>query len=311
MNSNQQAHRTKSAARAVALALSAGAAATLCAVSASANERHRAGPEWGAGELVIAGGGCPIETPDTRSVMFASGRDGGAGSFDIWVIDRPALDGEWSEPKNLAGPVNTADADFCPAPYGRTLYFVSSRAHPEACGGADIYVTRQSPAGDWSEPTHLPCAPEGPNTAATERSPSLVETRYGTFLFFSTAGAGGDDDIHVSVQNLDDGNFGPGHVVHGLSKPEYDDQMPTVRAKPTGGFEVTFNSNRPGTEDDPAYGGQDVYWSRARFLPFWWSTPTNAGANVNTDANETRASLSVDLQRLYVGRGDIYVSERE
>jgi hypothetical protein len=241
--------------------------------------------------------------------MFASGRSGGAGGTDIWVIDRPAVDGGWSEPKNLPWPVNSSAADFCPSPLGRTLYFVSDR-DPDACGGADIYVTRQSPAGDWAEPVHLPCAPEGPNTAATERSPSLVETWYGTFLFYSTAGPGGDDDIHVSILGFD-GTFGPGYVVRDLSTPGYQDQMPTVRARAKSGFEITFNSDRPGTSRNPAFGGQDAYWARARFLPFWWSTARNAGPNVNTAANETRASLSVDLQRLYVGRGDIYVSERQ
>ena len=108
-----------------------------------------------------------------------------------------------------------------------------------------------------------------------------------------------------------DGTFGPGSVVHALSRPGYQDQMPTVRARASGGFEVTFNSDRPGTSWNPAYGSQDAYWSRARFLPLWWSTPRNAGPNVNTAANETRASLSADLMRLYVGRGDIFVSERE
>lgn len=293
--------------------LTAAATATLCSSIASADgnsyQRNRA-PRWNAGELVIAGGGCPIETPDAQSLMFASGRPGGSGDIDVWVIDRPDLDGDWSEPKNLPGPVNSQGADFCPSPVGRTLYFVSTREHPEACGGADIYMTRQSPAGDWAEPTHLPCAPAGPNTAATERSPSLVEAWYGTYLFYSTAGVGGDDDIFVSIQGKD-GRFGPGHVVRDLSKPGYQDQMPTVRARPHNGFEVTFNSDRPGTHRHPAFGGQDAYWAQARYLPFWWSTARNAGPNVNTEANETRASLSVDLQRLYVGRGDIYVSERK
>ena len=267
-------------------------------------------PEWSPGELVIQGGGCPIETPDARSLMFASGRPGGQGNIDIWVIDRAEVGGDWSAAKNLPEPVNSTAADFCPAPLGRTLFFVSSRAHPEACGGADIYMTRQSPAGEWAEPVHLPCAPDGPNTAATERSPSFVETRYGSFLFYSTAGSAGDDDIHVSIMDAD-GNFGHGHVVEDLSTAGYQDQMPTVRARSSHGFEVTFNSDRPGTLGNPAFGGQDAYWARASLLPFWWSAPRNAGPNVNTAANETRASLSADLQRLYVGRGDIYVSERE
>jgi hypothetical protein len=303
--------RGKAAAiRNLALGLSGGAALALCAQSAAADTGPGRAPDWTPGELVVKGGGCPIETPDAQSLMFASGRSGGNGDIDIWVIDRPSVDGEWGEAKNLPGPVNSTAADFCPAPVGRTLFFVSARSGPNACGGGDIYMSRQSPAGDWAEPVHLPCAPDGPNTAATERSPSLIETWYGTFLFYSTAGPGGDDDILVSTMDSD-GSFGPGRVVEDLSMPGVQDQMPTVRARRAGGFELTFNSDRPGTGWNPAFGGQDAYWSRAYFLPYWWSAPRNAGPNVNTDANETRASLSADLQRLYVGRGDIYVSERK
>jgi hypothetical protein len=54
-----------------------------------------------------------------------------------------------------------------------------------------------------------------------------------------------------------------------------------------------------------------VYWAQSSFLPFWWSVPRNAGPGVNTAADETRASLSADRRRLYVGRGNIFVSERQ
>jgi WD40-like Beta Propeller Repeat len=296
--------------RTASVGLVSGLILALAAEPASADYRPGQPPVWGPGELVVQGGGCPIETPDALSLMFASGRSGGSGDIDIWVIDRSAIDGVWSNPKNLPDPVNSSAADFCPAPVGRNLFFVSARAHPDACGGGDIYMSRQSPAGDWGQPVHLPCAPEGPNTAATERSPSFIETWYGTFLFYSTSGPGGDDDIHVSFMRSD-ATFGPGHVVEALSMPGVQDQMPTVREHSGSGFEVTFNSDRPGTYRNRAFGGQDAYWSRASFLPYWWSEPRNAGPNVNTADNETRASLSVDLQRLYVGRGDIYVSERE
>jgi hypothetical protein len=240
--------------------------------------------------------------------MVASGRPGGLGDLDIWALDRSAVGEPWSDPKHLAAPVNSAAADFCPAPLQRSLFFVSARPHSEACGGGDIYLTRQSPAGDWSEPIHLPCAPNGPNTAGTERSPSFVETWYGTFLFYSTneGVANADEDIYVSVME-DDGHFGRGYVVSALSTSDFQDQMPTVRQL-GGGFAITFNSDRP---DDKAAGGQDAYYATAAFLPFWWSKPQNAGPNVNTAGNETRASLSFDGERLYVGRGDVYVSERQ
>ncbi len=296
--------------RSLALLAASFMAMLLQTPAALADASAAKGPSWGPGQLALQGGGCPIETPDARSLMFASGRPGGFGNIDIWTVDRSEVGAEWSVAKNLPEPINSDAADFCPSPLGRTLYFVSTRVHAGACGGADIYVSRQSPAGDWSEPEHLPCAPEGPNTAATERSPSLIESKRGTFLFFSTAGEAGDDDIFVSTARAD-GSFGPGELVRRLSTTGYQDQMPTVRKRNHSNFEITFNSDRPGTDDNPAYGGQDAYWAQARVLPFWWSKPRNAGSNVNTLANETRASLSVDLQRLYVGRGDIYVSERE
>lgn len=271
-------------------------------------------PRWGPQTFVIAGAGCPIETPDGLSLMVASGRAGGMGGNDIWVIDRAAVGAQWSEPKNLPMPINSTKADFCPAPVARSLYFVSNRSDPTRgipCGGdadgGDIYFSRQSPAGDWSEPVHLPCAADGgPNTPGTERSPSFIKTWYGTFLFFSTNGgvAGAKEDIFVSILR-DDGQFGHGQLVAALSTPD-EDQMPTVR-QINGKFEITFNSNRPGAIN----GSQDAYHARAAILPFWWSKPVNAGPNVNTSANETRASLSSDGRRLYVGRGDVFVSERQ
>lgn len=283
-------------------------------LTSAAYADHRS--QWSPGQLVVAGAGCPIETSDGLSLMVASGRAGGLGGLDIWVLDRPAVGAAWSAPKNLPAPINSPAAEFCPAPFERSLYFVSTEANTGApCGGSadggDIYLSRQSPAGDWSEPVHLPCAPNGPNTPGTERSPSFIEAWYGTFLFYSTneGVANADDDIYVSVMN-DNGQFGRGYVVPALSTPDYQDQMPTVRAL-GGTFEITFNSDRPGTSSDPAFGLQDAYLSRAIALPFWWSKPQNAGPNVNTSLSETRASLSWDGKRLYVGRGDVYVSERK
>lgn len=298
------------------VALCAGGSALLLSFAANADYWKKP-PSWTQGQLVLTGAGCPIETPDGLSLMIASGRPGGLGDLDIWTIDRAAVGAPWSAPKPLPAPINSPAADFCPAPFARSLYFVSARPNPEegcgapgVVGGAgDIYLSRQSPAGDWSQPVHLPCAPNGPNTPGVERSPSLVETWYGTFLFYSTnAGvAGAKEDIYVSVMGAD-GNFGRGWVVSALSTPDFQDQMPTVRAADDGTFAITFNSDRP---DPKAAGGQDAYYATALFLPFWWSKPQNPGPTVNTAANETRASLSWDLKRFYVGRGDVYVSERK
>jgi hypothetical protein len=109
-----------------------------------------------------------------------------------------------------------------------------------------------------------------------------------------------------------DGAFGPGRVIRSLST-DYDDFMPNVRKLDNGVFEIVFNSNRPtwGYGNKPANGGQDVYSSASLFVGGTWSMPVNLGPNVNTAADETRATLSDDGKRLHFGRsGDIYVSKR-
>jgi hypothetical protein len=127
------------------------------------------------------------------------------------------------------------------------LFFVSERLDngtpTPPCGGGDMYLSRQSPAGGWSAPAMLKCAPEGPNSTGGERSPAPVETWFGTFLFYSSNGGSGDHDIYMSRMGPD-GTFGPGRVVKELST-EFEDIMPNVRARDDGSFEIVFSSNRP------------------------------------------------------------------
>jgi hypothetical protein len=256
--------------------------------------------------------GCPIETADGLSILFASNRPGGAGGNDIWASDRETVGSPWQAPRNLGDPINSAAADFCPTPVGRSLFFVSERVDngtaTPPCGGGDIYLSRQSPAGGWSAPVMLKCAPEGPNFTGGERSPSLVKTWFGTFLFYSSNGGSGDSDIYMSRMGAD-GNFGPGKVVRELST-EFEDIMPNVRARDDGSFEIVFSSNRP-VRGKTAPANQDVYISQSWWLTGGWSAPRNLGDAINTAGVEQRATLSADGKRMYFGRdGDIFVSRR-
>ncbi len=278
-------------------------------------------PSWQPAVPVVAvnttfAEGCPIETRDGLSLLFASTR-GGLGTNDIWAADRADIAAPWGAPRKLEAPISLdGPADFCPNPFGRSLLFVSDRPGAGTCGAAaggagDIYLSRQSPAGGWSEPVHLACAPDGPNTPGAERSPSIIETWYGTFLFYSTNGPAGDNDIFVSRMRSD-GTFGAGRVVESLSSPS-DDLMPNVRERQQGGFEIVFNSNRPSKECESigSCGSQDVFTSVTWFLPGPWAQPVNLGSAINTAGAEQRATLSHDGRRMVFGRsGDIYVSER-
>ena len=254
--------------------------------------------------------GCPIQSPDGLSLYLASTRPRFAGDtrtdIDIWVAHRASQDAPWGAPQNLGAPVNSTDDDFCPTPTrGGRLFFVSRRVTPGVtCGMGDIYLTRLSPAQGWEEPVHLGCEKDGgPNTALDEQGPSYVKTG-GPSLYYSSGA-----DINVSERH-GDGSFGPPTPVAELNSAAADIQ-PNVSHD---GREIVFASNRL---DPTAFGGQDI-WTATRTNPNGpWSAPVNLGPNVNTNANETRPSLSWDATTLYFGRApgapvtaDIFVTTR-
>jgi hypothetical protein len=240
------------------------------------------------------GDGCPIEAPDGLHLYLASNRPGTLGGNDIWVAARASEDAPWGEPQNLGRPVNSEASDYCPTPlHGNWLLFVSERPGEETCeagpGKGDIYVVRRNPARGWGDPQHLGCAStgNGPNTAGSEFSPSLVETKAGTLLFFSS-NAAGTQDIYVSELG-DDGRFGPAAVVTELST-EFDDRMPNVGKD---GLEIVFSSNRATWGGgQAAFGGQDVYAATRSSVDEPWSEPVNLGPNVNT-SGQRDASVHV------------------
>jgi WD40-like Beta Propeller Repeat len=258
----------------------------------------------------VAADGCPIESPNGKALFFASVR-GPGGDNDIWMATRSSIDAEFGAPVMLPEPVNSDAQDFCPTPLrGGGLLFVSTRGGTDAygtaaCGMGDIYITHRNwETGTWAEPRNLGCAPNGPNFAGMEYGPSLVKTKIGTFLYFSSGDpiGAGTQDIYVSKLGYDQ-RFRAPTAVAGLNVAGYDDFMPNVSRN---GREIVFASSRLG-----GFGASDIYTSTRRWVGGKWCPPTNLGPSVNTLAGESRPSLSGDGERLYFGRsGDIYVSQR-
>lgn len=62
---------------------------------------------------------------DGLTLIFASTRPGGYGSFDLWASTRTTVGSPWSEPFNLGPSVNTSAPEYFPSisPDGRTLYY--------------------------------------------------------------------------------------------------------------------------------------------------------------------------------------------
>jgi hypothetical protein len=250
-------HAIRVSGRRAALIVAALVLATAAPVAAKHYEA------WGTAVLetinTAAGEGCPIESPDGRSLFIASNRPGTLGGNDIWMSTRASEKDAWSEPVNLGEPINSAASDYCPTPLeGNWLLFVSERSGPDTCnagpGAGDIYLARYNPAHGWGTPVHLGCDADGtgPNFPGGEYGPSLVRTAQGTFLYFSSSGYGADMDIYAARMRTD-GSFEQAHRVDELSTVGFADFMPNVSRN---GLEIVFNSNRP---DAGAQGGQDVY----------------------------------------------------
>jgi WD40 repeat protein len=227
--------------------------------------------------------GCPFVAQRDDILYFASGRAGGAGGLDIWYALR-GDGGAWGEPVNFAA-VNSAADDFCPMAHrnGRTFLFVSTRSG--GCGGADIYISRRHETKGWSAPANLGC---NVNSAAGEASPSLTDTE----LYFSSARAGGPGGADIYVSAFDGSSFGAPVLAAGLNTSA-DDSRPNLRRD---GLEIFFDSTRAG-----GIGGIDIWTATRPSTSDPWSTPTNLGADVNSSANDLRASLSWDATTLYFG----------
>ena len=273
---------------------------------------HPKPADWGPAVSIDPGGrnnintsameGCPIESPDGRSLFFASNRAGGQGGIDIWMARRDGLDEPWRDPVNLPPLVNSAFDDFCPTPLpDGGLFFVSRRPNGCSENSADIYF---HPNPGLLGSVILNCEV---NSAGDEFSPSYVPAGGGT-LFFSS-NRDGTHKIYASA-GQPGGFFGEPVEVTELNAPGFNTFRPNVSEN---GLEIVFDSDRPG-----GLGGPDVWSATRASASDTWRAPVNLGPNVNSDLAETRASLSKDGKRLTLGStrpggqgsGDIYVSTR-
>ncbi len=257
--------------------------------------------------------GCPILSRKGAQLYLASNRPGGLGELDIWVAESsgaPGVSGEppvFGAPANLGAPINSAANDFCPSPLpdGQGFMFVSNR--PGGCGGSDIYITRHHPQKGWEAPANLGCEV---NSAADEAGPVLLLAEAGPpVLYFSSARPGGPGGINLYRSQKGRGwMFAAAELVPGVNS-DADDQQPYVRSD---GRELVFASNRPGSQ------GFDIWSATRHSTRDGWSAPANLGTHVNSEANETRPSLSWDGKLLLFGSNrpgaegasDIYYSTR-
>ncbi len=134
----------------------------------------------------------PSFSSDGKTLYFASKRQGGKGSSDLWYTTLLA-DGQWSTPVNLGDSINTRFEEMAPFihPDDQTLYF-SSKGHP-GMGGLDLYYSRKDAGGRWKRPVNMGYPI---NTFADEIT--LVVNARGNLAFISSDkfGGKGKQDIY-------------------------------------------------------------------------------------------------------------------
>lgn len=188
------------------------------------------------------------------------------------LVAAAQLDG-WDVPAPVDTIINTPGEECAPAIAwsGDRLYF-----ERDVGGQKDIFFSRHLPSG-WTAPLPIQGLVNTPLYSETKPAVSAG----GDTLFFCRQG-----DILWSVwAGTGWGAPQPFTVMNSTS----DESSPYISAD---GREFYFTSDRPG-----GYGWMDIYVST------WngsiWSTPANAGPNVNTSDNEWYCCPSPDGLTLY------------
>ena len=138
----------------------------------------------------------PLLSPDGQQLYIMTNRPGGKGGTDIWVSDR--IDGNWTIPRNLDGPMNSAYSDHCLYFAGdewEIAYWTSTR--PGGFGGNDIWTSERI-NGVWQEAENL-----GPNVNSAASEHHSLPSPDGDSLYVTTTrddGFGGED-IFVTTRD--------------------------------------------------------------------------------------------------------------
>jgi Tol biopolymer transport system component len=199
----------------------------------------------------------PLNTPsndlaphlslDGRLLFFASDREGGYGSFDIYVASRmpTAGDSQWSIPANVGSPINTPDWELAPFLLHGSLFFNRGDQRQQR---ADIYHAVVDHHGFGL----------GPIAPATElNSPfndsAVTIRRDGREVFFwsQRTGTAGPTDIWTATRRSIHHPWSTPVNVGAPLSTEFSDVTPSLSFD---GGTMIFGSDRPG-----GMGGNDLW----------------------------------------------------
>lgn len=209
--------------------------------------------------------GVPYISPDGLSLYFTSNREGGEGSFDIWVSTRMSKSSAWESPTNIGSPVNTSadEAFFSISTDGLELYFSGWQSYrPGGFGETDIWVARRSsPAAAWGTPVNLGAEV---NSGYLDEQPFI--SRDGLSLYFVSTRPGAytinDVDIWVTTRpTVSDSWNTPVNLGPIINDPASGGStFPNISADGSALYFTAYN--RPG-----GYGRYDLWEATITYVP--------------------------------------------
>jgi outer membrane protein OmpA-like peptidoglycan-associated protein/tetratricopeptide (TPR) repeat protein len=136
----------------------------------------------------------PWISNDGNTLLFASDMPGGLGGADIYRSQR--VNGKWSKPENLGGPVNTPADEFCPYLFKDSVLFFASNGQG-GFGGLDNFSSRFS-NGKLSDPVNLSYPI---NTSQDDFSLIVDESGKNGLFSSNRRGGKGYDDVYRFTLN--------------------------------------------------------------------------------------------------------------
>jgi len=228
---------------------------------------------------------------DGLELYFASTRQSVYPDFDLYIMTRASITGEWSGPANLGPTINSTayDATPCISPDGLELFFGSDR--PGGSGKPDLWAIKRS-ARDalWGTPENL-----GPtvNSGQWEQAPTISSD--GLTLYFESNRQGQGDIWFTTRASMRDAWTSP-KALGAPVNTTYNEWGPCLSRD---GLVLFFTSdNRPG-----GMGDYDIWVTTRVTVDSPWSVPVNLGPGINSPAKELVPTLSPDDSVLYFASG--------
>jgi len=140
----------------------------------------------------------PTFSPDGQQVYFASNRPPGSPEnkdTNLWVVDYN--NGNWGEPTQLKGEINSKGTDYFPFMDESGRLFFSSNGH-KGYGGLDIFMS-ENIDGLWSKPISLP---KPINSRFDENSYVTIAGSKKGFLSSNRSGGKGEFDIYMWANTI-------------------------------------------------------------------------------------------------------------